>query len=82
MIDTYRPQWHRNAACHGQTSSFFPKRGQPIDDARAICAACPVLDQCREYVTRVAAPEMYGVWAGLSERQRRQLRRARRASST
>lgn len=52
---------------------FFPKRGGTIDEARAACAVCSCRKACLEYALR--AGEKYGVWGGLSERERRRLRR-------
>ena len=49
--------------------------------AKAICATCPVIEQCREYALR--AQEPYGIWGGMTEEERReevQRRRIRRAS--
>ncbi len=57
---------------------FFPKRGQPVDRAREICAACPHQLDCAEWAI-LAGWDLYGVWGGLSEKGRRRARRARRA---
>jgi WhiB family redox-sensing transcriptional regulator len=66
----HRPAWHRHAACRGcDPEMWFPERGESLGPARAICATCPVAAQCAE----AGAFEKYGVWGGLSERQRRRL---------
>ncbi len=39
--------------------------------AKAICAACPVIAQCRAHALQVHEP--YGVWGGLTEDERSQL---------
>jgi WhiB family redox-sensing transcriptional regulator len=49
-------------------------------DAKAICAGCPVREECLEYAMRW--DQLCGVWGGLSERERRQLRRQRRNGAT
>jgi hypothetical protein len=54
--------------------AFFPDTGVNVGQAKAICRACPVIDACREHA--LTAPERYGVWGGLSERERHALRRA------
>ena len=65
--------WHADAACRGcDPSLFFPGRGdnQSVQRAQAVCAACPVQDDCLTH----HLPEKYGVWGGTSERQRRRIR--------
>ena len=65
-----RPAWHARAACRGMGPAlFFPDRGESNDEAKAVCARCPVRRECFD-----AAP-LYGVWAGLSPRGRKVLRR-------
>jgi WhiB family redox-sensing transcriptional regulator len=66
-----RPAWHRRALCHGQTHVFFPGRGEDSEPAKATCQACPVQVECAEAGRR----ERFGIWAGMSERQRRAARR-------
>ena len=75
-----RPAWQARAACRGMNPEiFYPSRGQLLNDARAVCARCPVRDECREWaLDRV---ERFGIWGGLSEHDRRGLRRQRRAAS-
>ena len=67
----------RNAACrHQPTDLFFPERGVSSAEAKAICAACPVKLDCLEYSLEI--PQLLGVWAGLSVRERRAIRLGRR----
>lgn len=69
---TRRPAWHQDAACRGQKlEPWFVGRGCSIAPAKAICASCPVRDECLE----AGMSEHQGVWGGLSEAGRRQLRR-------
>jgi WhiB family redox-sensing transcriptional regulator len=71
--------WRLRAACRQVDSAvFFPPDGEcpPQRDARetrakAICASCPVVRQCAAYAIRYG--ERYGVWGGLSEREREAL---------
>lgn len=58
--------WHRQAACKGQGDLFFAKTRDRIGEAKAICATCPVFDECREAVTI----DDRGVWAGTTTRER------------
>ncbi len=72
-----RPAWQHRAACRGLGPNlFFPHRGEPTADARAVCECCPVAAQCREVA--VTTNERFGIWGNTGERQRRQLRRLRR----
>jgi WhiB family redox-sensing transcriptional regulator len=71
----HRPVWHAEAACRGRgTDGWFPVQGRRPDDARAVCGACPVLEECHRWALD-QGPELAGVWAGLTEADRRQLRR-------
>lgn len=66
--------WRERAACKGLGPGlFFSGRGEPSYQARAVCARCPVQPECFEHAQ--SQPERFGLWAGLSERERRKLRR-------
>lgn len=39
--------------------------------AKAICAGCPVMAECRSYALEIREP--HGVWGGMSETERRVL---------
>ena len=72
--------WTRAAACRGlDPEMFYADRGGSVTEAKAICARCPVREACLEYA--LAAGEKWGVWGGLSERQRRRIRIARRSAA-
>jgi WhiB family redox-sensing transcriptional regulator len=72
--------WRARGACTVvPTEMFFPERGVSLEPAKAVCGACPVSAQCREYALGVA--ELKGVWGGLGERERRRLRAQRRAAA-
>ena len=72
-----RPAWHQHGACRGADPNlFFPERGESVKEAKAVCARCPVRAECLEYA--LEQPGEIGIWGGLSERERRQLRRQRR----
>jgi WhiB family redox-sensing transcriptional regulator len=55
---------------------FFPEKGGSVREAKAVCAGCPVRTPCLEYA--LAHDERFGVWGGLSERERRRLTSAAR----
>ena len=66
--------WQADALC-AQTDpeAFFPEKGGSTRDAKRVCAECPVSTACLEYA--LAKDERFGIWGGLSERERRRLRR-------
>lgn len=68
------PTWQVHAACRGQTEVMFPQRGGDPREAKALCASCPVFDECDAWAT--AEQPRHGITAGLSERGRRQRRAA------
>ncbi|WP_442965871.1 WhiB family transcriptional regulator [Pseudonocardia sp. HH130630-07] len=69
------PDWQERALC-AQTDpeAFFPEKGGSTREAKRICAGCEVRAECLEYA--LAQDERFGIWGGLSERERRRLRRA------
>jgi WhiB family redox-sensing transcriptional regulator len=66
--------WAAFAACkdHPQTS-FFPLNRQEEAAALAICAICPVREDCLDHA--LATNERFGVWGGATEKDRRRLLR-------
>ncbi|WP_298714272.1 WhiB family transcriptional regulator [uncultured Micrococcus sp.] len=68
--------WQVDALC-AQTDpeAFFPEKGGSTREAKKVCAACDVRRQCLDYA--MANDERFGIWGGLSERERRRLRRER-----
>lgn len=75
--------WKEHGACKGKTAIFFPDvMGQAsinlVRRAKAICAGCPVLVQCRSHaITEVGVNEP-GVWGGITRDERRDAKRRRR----
>lgn len=69
--------WRQLGNCRGISPAlFYPERGEPTNQAKAICAACDVRVECLEWA--LTRGERYGIWGGMSERERRRVRRARR----
>ncbi len=77
---TTNQSWRQQARCRGMPTEVFYPDTEENDDAaapaKAICAECPVREACLEYA--LAAREKYGVWGGLTERERRRILRHRR----
>lgn len=71
--------WQHEGLCRTRSPEVFfhpdGERGsvKRAREARAkqLCAACPVIEQCREHALSV--PEPYGVWGGLTEEEREEL---------
>ena len=66
--------WQDQALC-AQTDpeSFFPEKGGSTREAKRICVGCEVKPECLEYA--LMQDERFGIWGGLSERERRRLKR-------
>jgi WhiB family redox-sensing transcriptional regulator len=68
--------WQRNANCMGvDPDLFFPERGASTREAKEVCRGCVVQEDCLEYA--LANGEKFGIWGGMSERERRRIRRRR-----
>lgn len=66
--------WGREAKClEADPDSFYPEKGGSTREAKRICALCTVRDECLEYA--LANDERFGIWGGMSERERRKLKR-------
>ena len=72
--------WQDYANCRGADADlFFPERGASTRRAKAICRACDVRTDCLEYA--IVNGEKFGIWGGMSERERRRVRRERMVAS-
>lgn len=68
--------WQDQANCMGvDPDLFFPERGASTREAKEVCRGCVVRQECLEYA--LDHSEKFGIWGGMSERERRRLRRAR-----
>ena len=73
-------QWRQNAACRGMpVDAFFhpentygPTRRRLEEAAKKVCAGCSVRAQCGEWA--LTTREVYGVYGGLTEEERKQIR--------
>jgi WhiB family transcriptional regulator, redox-sensing transcriptional regulator len=78
-VDDGRLAWRLEAACqHLPTELFFPIGHGPRAEAqtklaKSICNTCSVRAQCLEYA--LGANAQYGVFGGLAEEERREVRR-------
>lgn len=70
------PGWWDKANCLGvDPDLFFPERGASTREAKEVCRGCVVQGDCLEYA--LANGEKFGIWGGMSERERRRIRRER-----
>jgi WhiB family transcriptional regulator, redox-sensing transcriptional regulator len=66
--------WADGALCaETDPELFFPENGGSVRDAKQVCSRCPVRAECLAYA--LDTNQRFGVWGGLSERERRQIRR-------
>lgn len=66
--------WMARALC-SQTDpeAFFPDKGGSVREAKRVCLTCDVRAECLDYA--LAHGEAFGIWGGLSERERRKITR-------
>jgi WhiB family redox-sensing transcriptional regulator len=74
MSDVEVLTWQERALC-AQTDpeAFFPEKGGSTREAKRVCLSCDVRVECLEYA--LSQDERFGIWGGLSERERRRLKR-------
>ncbi|MDO5661987.1 MAG: WhiB family transcriptional regulator [Brachybacterium sp.] len=72
--DEAEASWQERALC-AQTDpeAFFPEKGGSTREAKKVCVSCDVRAECLEYALQ--NDERFGIWGGLSERERRKLKR-------
>lgn len=75
-----RDTWRQAAACAGYpVNTFYPETAEGAAVAKRICARCRMRQLCLETALRNKEP--YGVWGGLTERERaRAIRRSLRVA--
>ncbi|HEX4834555.1 MAG TPA: WhiB family transcriptional regulator [Trebonia sp.] len=68
------PGWQDRALC-AQTDpeAFFPEKGGSTREAKRVCRSCEVRAECLEFA--LENDERFGIWGGLSERERRKIKR-------
>ncbi|GAB10634.1 WhiB family regulatory protein [Gordonia araii NBRC 100433] len=74
LFDEVEETWQERALC-AQTDpeAFFPEKGGSTREAKRICSGCEVKAECLDYALH--NDERFGIWGGLSERERRRLKR-------
>lgn len=70
-------RWDLSAACRNtHPRMFFTEDPTGMAYARMVCARCSVRSECLEYA--LANGEKFGIWGGLSPRERRRILEQRR----
>jgi WhiB family redox-sensing transcriptional regulator len=72
-------EWQEEAVC-AQTDPevFFPEKGGSVREAKKVClGGCAVKEQCLNFA--LTNDEKFGVWGGLTERERRKIYKQRKA---
>jgi WhiB family redox-sensing transcriptional regulator len=73
--------WRDDAACRDEDPELFFPIGttgiaqEQVNAAKRVCARCPVQEQCLEFA--LASNQDAGIWGGLTEDERRTLKRSR-----
>jgi WhiB family redox-sensing transcriptional regulator len=71
--------WQSWASCsETDPEAFFPEKGRPdtAREAKRVCDGCPVVQECLDFA--VKRDLRFGIWGGMTERERRSLHRAAR----
>lgn len=79
VADATHTDWHKHVLCsRTDPGLWFPEPGEDETPAKVICGRCPVRAACLAYA--LDTNEQYGIWGGLSPKERREIRRRERAS--
>ncbi|MBG7704660.1 WhiB family transcriptional regulator [Streptomyces sp. MC1] len=71
--------WRHYAVCRGEDPDLFFPIGDTgpvllqVREAKAVCARCPVIERCLQWA--LESGQDFGVWGGLSEAERRSMKR-------
>ena len=67
--------WGQLGNCVGINQDlFFPKRGDDVSIAKEFCRECPVRSDCLAFA--LETNQKFGIWGGMTEGQRRRIKRA------
>ncbi|WP_380169699.1 WhiB family transcriptional regulator [Jannaschia sp. R86511] len=68
------PDWKDRALCaETDPEAFFPEKGGSTREAKRVCVSCDVRAECLDFA--LGNDERFGIWGGLSERERRRLKK-------
>jgi WhiB family transcriptional regulator, redox-sensing transcriptional regulator len=71
--------WQDKARCaEVDPERWFPEKGGSVREAKRVCRSCEVRPECLDYALEHG--ERFGIWGGMSERERRRLTSERTAT--
>lgn len=74
QVEVVKDSWREDALCtQMDPDMFFPPRGSTGEEAKAVCKLCPVVTECLKFA--LDNHELYGVWGGMNEHERRATKR-------
>ena len=74
-MQTEQADWRVNASCRDEDPDGLFVRGKEQRKAKLVCIACPVRTEC--LAEALDGRIEFGVWGGMTERERRALLRRR-----
>lgn len=81
IADLAAPEWHARASCSEIGGDlWFPEKGGSTREAKRVCMACEVRATCLQYA--LDNEEWFGIWGGLTNRERRKLLKASSQETT
>ena len=74
VIEEKPRDWRERSLC-AQTDpeAFHPEKGGSTREAKKVCLNCEVREECLQWA--LDNDERYGIWGGMSERERRKLKK-------
>lgn len=84
LVERDARDWRERAACRGEEPDLFFPTGTAgpaiwqVSRAKAVCGTCPVVQECLDYALRTG--QDHGIWGGMTEDERRVLRRRRKGA--
>lgn len=73
--------WRLGALCaQADPEAFYPEKGGSTREAKKLCQTCDVREECLQ--SALENDERFGIWGGLSERERRSLKKKTAPTST
>ncbi|WP_412753963.1 WhiB family transcriptional regulator [Krasilnikovia sp. M28-CT-15] len=73
--------WRDEGLCaQSDPDAFYPDKNTSALPAKQVCAGCPVRRPCLQYA--LEHDERFGIWGGLSEKERRALKKTTTTTGT
>lgn len=79
LPEALHADWRNFAVCRGSEDLMFATSAADVQHAKSLCWSCPSMEACGQWA--LERGEEWGVWGGLSEGDRRRMRRRKRAAA-